>query len=264
MRWLCLLLIGLIIISGCVSEKQTTTTVFKTTTTSLGLERCNNISFDFFRYRCYSEVAAEKGDTSICENISLEEYGESIKAECYLEVARKNNNISICRNMSDDWYKECCKQVAIESENISICDYIGEEFLLHYNCILFFKDKVDASIFKKYKVCINDSDCERDWVVTLEYECINKEFTNTSGIKYVPAAAVAGPFWECRCRNNTCISIIYNKKFERCVRDAIDSDIPGCFIQFAIDQKDPSLCDKMLTRFNNQKLYDTCLQKVAK
>ena len=263
MQWLSLLVIGLVILSGCISEKQTTTTttIFKTTSTSLGFERCDNISFDFFKYRCYSEVAAEKGDTSICENISLEPYGESIKAECYLEVARENYNISICENMLDDWDKECYRQVAIENENISICDYIGEEFLLHFHCYHFFKDKLGDSILKGYKVCENDSDCKRD---NIRNDCLNKKFTNTTGIKYAPAAAVAGPFWECRCRNNTCVSIVYDEKFERCISDTIDSDIPWCFINFAIEQKDSSLCDNMLTLFNNQKLYDTCLLWVSK
>lgn len=210
MRWLYLSVIGLVVLCGCISEKQTTTTttIFKTTSTSLGFERCDNISFDFFRYRCYSEVAAEKGETSICENISEKPYGKSIKAECYLEVARKNNNISICEGLFDDWDKECYKQVAMEAENISICDYISEEFLLHFHCYQFFKDKVGESILKKYKVCVNDSDCERDKIMILKHECLNKKFTNTTGIKYVPAAAVVYPHWGCKCIDNTCISIV--------------------------------------------------------
>ncbi len=115
------------------------------------------IDIETFGSDCYSSIAAEKKDLSICDQISL----SNEKENCYSRVAGSKKDPTICEKIKEGWKKDdcyagvaiarkdprlcnkisgigtcddvCCYTgIARVKQDPKICDLINDEFLRHY------------------------------------------------------------------------------------------------------------------------------------
>ncbi len=72
------------------------------------MEVCENTS-DNNKDFCYLGIAEETGDASMCDKISP---GFNEKAPCYIKTAKENKNSDICKKIESNDYKNWCLAVA--------------------------------------------------------------------------------------------------------------------------------------------------------
>ncbi len=82
---------------------------------------CEKIQNQDNKEGCYSGVAEAKQDISICEKI----HDQDCKDECYVSVAKAKQDISICEKMEQNPYKAykelCYSKVAFAKQDPTIC-----------------------------------------------------------------------------------------------------------------------------------------------
>jgi len=75
---------------------------------------------------CYSDIAEDKEDISICENIT----DETIKDTCYTNIAELKKDSSICEEVTDmAMQNNCYMNIAILKKDSSICKNLTNDIL---------------------------------------------------------------------------------------------------------------------------------------
>ena len=104
---------------------------------------CNSISDINLKHRCISSLLKETADVNLCGRLGVEEIDS-----CYRSYLIKITNLTYCNNIVDKYWKNMCKiYVALNTEDISICEMTGH---MKDNC--YFETaykKADATICKK-------------------------------------------------------------------------------------------------------------------
>ena len=132
--FICLIVILVLFVSGCTPIPKTS------------LEECEKITDELTKYDCYSIVATESNDASLCEQIPVVDYqSESTKIRCYSSLAVENDDLSFCDNLAGNMQhfpfsnkERCYKEVSTScsdkklmmkySENVelpSICQTVA-------------------------------------------------------------------------------------------------------------------------------------------
>jgi len=211
-----ILVAGVIVSSGCISEKQTTTTILLETTTTLSeLEKCMNITDEIEFPWCIIHLAIKKKDSSICADNLLTGFEEDRWYNvCLLWVAKEKGEVTECDNISDlKSVASCYNTIAVKTRNITLCDRIPTGYPIKYRCYLSLRDIADPAMIKDMFSCKKDSDCVGS-SCRFSTECINSKFKpDCQGIGF---AAVCGPYTidccdevcGCYCINNTCVAIL--------------------------------------------------------
>ena len=85
-------------------------------------------------HSCYSNLAIELDDYSICDKMELNNKLKQWKYHCYSDIAVTTNDPTICNNMEGlMWQFNCYHKTAIRSDNYLVCDNL-EPKLSHICC----------------------------------------------------------------------------------------------------------------------------------
>lgn len=86
-------------------------------------QRCPQSMVVCSREECYSQVATDLKDASVCDNIS----DELIKTSCLFNVGIETNDESVCKKIKDaDSKGYCLNHAGMVKEDVSICmDALG-------------------------------------------------------------------------------------------------------------------------------------------
>lgn len=151
-----LIIIGVLIISGCENSQLETTTDEPDTSSCREIENlslqddcyrevyrkdsekrkndpssCNDIEDPYLKDSCYYVIATENNDSSICESIS-HKYVFVHENACYYVIASGKNDPSICENIKDDapntpyTKNSCYYKLAEDKRDPSICKNIKD------------------------------------------------------------------------------------------------------------------------------------------
>jgi len=133
------LLISIIFISGCVQTKGIPTGFGPSTTGSLSEcknmnceampEGNNKVSCFVTRNLCYYKIANETGNITICESATpagMQSYDYD-QEMCYKELAINKEDISLCNKITEINLKDSCYEaIAKELKDASICGQIND------------------------------------------------------------------------------------------------------------------------------------------
>ena len=93
---------------GCFGRSQGNVKQFKVSDRK-ELTRCNNHPKDIDIQNCYSIVADENKDISLCDEI----LASNIRKLCVVKVVKKTRNETACRQiMGDKWRYDQCVDIA--------------------------------------------------------------------------------------------------------------------------------------------------------
>lgn len=74
------------------------------------LDMCNNIEGkDYHGVNCFTPLAIEKLNISVCDNHLAEVHGENARDLCIVNYAEKTGDNSVCKNIKSDSYSDLCK-----------------------------------------------------------------------------------------------------------------------------------------------------------
>ena len=97
--------------------------------TNLAIEKrdpsiCQRIKMNLSRDECINKVAVSTYDSSLCEMI-----GDNLsRDECINKVAVSTYDSSLCEMIGDNWKKKnCYKDIAIKTSNRSLCEKLEDE-----------------------------------------------------------------------------------------------------------------------------------------
>ena len=185
---LLLILMGIIFLSGCVTDDQKgpeSTVPFddkegpESTPSKDKLSECENLKEKSIqRAQCQKDVAILAGDVAICDDIKVY---SNIKEECYFELAKSLEDVSLCEKLpkekgiagktSSDCYIELagcikdesiCEKIedseksytckAIATEDSSICEQITSNVPLNYCLYKVAVTKRDSTVCEKITI----------------------------------------------------------------------------------------------------------------
>lgn len=239
--WIIAILIGIVVVSGCLKEETTTTTpttstttievstsVEKTTTTTISnVDPCKEARDLGELQSCYTAVATDTKDPSFCDmktdlsnetllhlcginptdvwvNVSYcdKTYGELWRNYCLEELAQTTENASFCKFINGTgWMGRCYRNLAIDTKDASFCELIDERYLVKYGCLRKL-GALNDSMEKKFKHCISDSECVASLYSKYSEECINIRYANPEGLIAETIQDDCG-FWDC-CEECAC------------------------------------------------------------
>ena len=124
MKKLFIILIGLIMLSGCIQTGPGAKSVpcsdeYFEALEKLDVTICESVTGlssteEYCRDNCIKEVAWEKGEPELCELINIEAKNNlgsilvPVKDFCYIHLANKLDDESLCENVVNDWSKNNC------------------------------------------------------------------------------------------------------------------------------------------------------------
>ncbi len=126
---------------------------FKTVAVGLGKEDiCEEINDDKLKMSCFADVGIASGNESLCAKEGLSVYD---KRECYTEIAKNKKDETICDNIENERsMAECYKEVGVIAESVEICKKIlATQEIWKVNCI-----NNIAMNQKNVKVCYEHTD----------------------------------------------------------------------------------------------------------
>jgi len=119
--------------------------------------KTNNVSvcdelLEEYRAFCYSIVALENNDLSICKE------SKKYSQYCYSTFASKTNNLHVCNECDKSSREFCYANFALKNNNLSVCDILpGKEKL---DCYIRFAGNIhDLSVCDKLKGSKNVTLC---------------------------------------------------------------------------------------------------------
>lgn len=121
-KFLILLIIGIVFIGGCVKEETEVPSaeeaIPEEPTQTKTDDDCEKITNRFEKGRCYFNIAIETKDSSLCEKTTDE-------AACYQQIAIETKDISLCKKITKSASRDGCYYfIAIETEDASLCEKI--------------------------------------------------------------------------------------------------------------------------------------------
>lgn len=88
---------------------------------SLPKEASSSETFEFTKNDCYAEIAKKYSDEKVCKEISTGSiYEESDQVNCFRTVAIAKGDVSICNNISSQQFREGC----VQWYNLEMCNKI--------------------------------------------------------------------------------------------------------------------------------------------
>jgi len=97
------------------------------------VSECNNIPDSDEKNICYMQVAENKGDVSICDNIPSSGAYSNVNTNCYTKVGCKTGDISICNEIQKNepypYKDECYSCIASNKQDVSVCNKIQKKSL---------------------------------------------------------------------------------------------------------------------------------------
>ncbi len=282
-----LILLIIAFFSCCVEETPPTTTTKQTTTTtatslspiettSCNIEDvsiCETIPELEYEQDCYQYYAIKEKNLSLC-------YKARSIDNCIREIAIAEADPSLCNLIWEEYMiNNCYKRISIKTINESVCEKIENNFS-RKDCIRDTRLKCPEScsksdggnlhekgellyVYKDYSSCLKAQGGRK----TIIYDrCVSKEIMAEyyCSEKQLPVRLfiTCGCGEECidgACVNKTTTTISECRIEDPSICDTIQqkNERYSCFMQYALDQRDPSICREYL---NNS---DNCYLKVA-
>ena len=226
---------------------------------------CTNIDDLSKKNTCYTKLAVDEGDFSICYKVHIDEIDQ-----CYKEIAVSGEHPSICGKIENtDIKDDCHKEVAVSREDPSICSkiedkptwgwYHGRSTETNIKREECYKDiavsKGDPSICDKIKIDGMRDDCYKDVAISKEDPSICSKIKNDGKIAdcYTDIAISKEDPSICdklkieskgRADCYTGVALLKEDP-SICSNIKVDGRRDNCYEEVAISKKDPSACDKI-------------------
>ncbi len=85
---------------------------------------CQLMSNEFQQVGCYSDVAVQEGDVSICDNIKM----QAGIPNCITQVAKSKKDATICNGIEGDHPKTLCLvEIGTILNDVSVCDNLDSD-----------------------------------------------------------------------------------------------------------------------------------------
>jgi len=92
-------------------------------------ERIRGWGASFYKYECIIEIAKEKKEDSLCQNIQHEEW----QKYCYKQIAIEEKNPTLC-DKGGNYPSDCIKRIAVSLSDKKICEKI-EHPIIKQQCL---------------------------------------------------------------------------------------------------------------------------------
>ncbi len=223
-----LFIISMIILSGCLFMDEELNAAVKTGNT----KNCDKLtnqdgSVDQDRIdNCYSKIAVNQEDTTICDQIRNKDYS----GPCYGDIAIATENEELCAKATHE-VDSCYGKIAIAKNDEEICKKIDSDGYTKSNCFEKIAiEKVDQFICKQLE---HEDDQDR---------CLSNY------------AVAVGDTWICKKlktdkERNTCLSGVAKteKDANICdeIEDRVGSSYHNCIWEVAQETGDHSVCEKL-------------------
>jgi len=116
---------------------------------------CGKIADPSRRHGCYSIIAQETEDYTVCDLDITSTDNRTLRGYCYWEVAAKLNDLTVCDRLDEAGRDGCYMQVATGRKNLSVCDKIppGDSAFNTASCYRSY-----AVVYRQPEICDRISD----------------------------------------------------------------------------------------------------------
>ncbi len=136
----------------------------------LDSDMCEGIDKIDTKYRCFTRVAVELGQTDVCQAITETTKRQDCLDQLTYQNAINLNDLTLCSTILDSFWKNSCLNVILEAQdyNFAICDELDKDKITCQNIVIFEKTKITGQ-------------CDELTDPTYKLECEQAQ------IEYVPA-----------------------------------------------------------------------------
>ena len=94
---------------------------------------CKLITDEYWQPICYKSIAVNTNDHRLCDEVTR----QKLQTECFYTIAQNTSNEQICRRIIDDWplFYRCFNKIALVKGNVEVCLEL-ENDLNRDSCIL--------------------------------------------------------------------------------------------------------------------------------